>query len=86
MALFNNAPELRRHSSDRTIKLASVNFVASSRVTEALAVSGHLALSAPSQIVGQFQFLKTLSHPNLCQYVEIHRGKHEFLSFQNTST
>ncbi|KAK4514821.1 Rhomboid domain-containing protein [Mucor velutinosus] len=60
-------------------KLASVNFVASSRVSEELALSGHLALSAPSQIMGQFQFLKTLAHPNLCEYVEIHRGKHDRL-------
>ncbi|KAI8636789.1 rab-GTPase-TBC domain-containing protein [Parasitella parasitica] len=79
MALFANSIDLAIHQDQRTTKLASVNFVASSRVSEALAVSGHLALSAPSQIMGQFQFLKTLSHPNLCEYVEIHRGKHDRL-------
>ncbi|CAO3654620.1 unnamed protein product [Mucor fragilis] len=79
MALFANCIDLAIHPDQRMTKLASVNFVASSRVSEELAVSGHLALSAPSQIMGQFQFLKTLSHPNLCEYVEIHRGKHDRL-------
>ncbi|KAI8087528.1 hypothetical protein BDF21DRAFT_231218 [Thamnidium elegans] len=76
MALFANAIDLRLCRDRNNTKLASVNFVASSRVSEALAQSGHLALSAPSQIMGQFQFLKALIHPNLCEYVEIHRGKH----------
>lgn len=58
MALFTNAIDLTLHKDRKTSKLASVNFVASSRVSEALAQSGHLALSAPSQIMGQFQFLK----------------------------
>jgi hypothetical protein len=58
MALFANAIDLTLHEDRKAPKLASVNFVASSRVSEALAQSGHLALSAPSQIIGQFQFLK----------------------------
>lgn len=58
MALFANAIDLRLCQDQNNTKLASVNFVASSRVSEALAQSGHLALSAPSQIMGQFQFLK----------------------------
>jgi hypothetical protein len=58
MALFANSPELTFHPERPTSKLASINFVASSRVSEALAQSGHLALSAPSQIIGQFQLLK----------------------------
>lgn len=58
MALFANAIDLRLCKDRNNTKLASVNFVASSRVSEALAQSGHLALSAPSQIMGQFQYLK----------------------------
>lgn len=58
MALFSNCRDLAIHEEEGTVKLASINFVASSRVSEALAVSGHLALSAPSQIIGKFQFLK----------------------------
>ncbi|KAI9275223.1 hypothetical protein EDC94DRAFT_509225 [Helicostylum pulchrum] len=58
MALFANAIDLRLCQDRNNTKLASVNFVASSRVSEALAQSGHLALSAPSQIMGQFQYLK----------------------------
>ncbi|KAI7897510.1 rab-GTPase-TBC domain-containing protein [Cokeromyces recurvatus] len=77
MALFINAVDLIIPS--RIPKLASINFIASSRVSETLAASGHLALSAPSQIIGQFQYLKTLIHPHLCQYIEIHRGKHDRL-------
>jgi TBC domain-containing protein kinase-like protein len=35
------------------------------------------------KILGRFQILKTVTHPRLCQYVDISRGKHgEFaLSF-----
>lgn len=59
MALFANTVDLTlRQDEKNTTKLASVNFVASSSVSEALALSGHLALSAPSQIIGKFQFLK----------------------------
>ena len=76
MALFANAIDLKVHQDRPTPKLASCNFVASARSSEALAQSGHLAVSAPSQIMGRFQVLKTLCHENLCEYVEIHRGKH----------
>ncbi|CAO3674580.1 unnamed protein product [Rhizopus microsporus] len=69
ICLFQN---LKLHENRDNAKLAFVNFVASSQVSEALAQSGHLALSAPSQIIGQFQYLKTLNHDNLCEYVEIH--------------
>ncbi|MFT7807634.1 TBC domain-containing protein kinase-like protein [Arapaima gigas] len=31
------------------------------------------------KILGRFQILKTVSHPRLCQYVDISRGKHERL-------
>ncbi|ORE03283.1 hypothetical protein BCV72DRAFT_34051 [Rhizopus microsporus var. microsporus] len=86
MALFASSKDLKLHENRENAKLASVNFVASSQVSEALAQSGHLALSAPSQIIGQFQYLKTLTHDNLCEYVEIHRGKHDYLLSQNIMT
>lgn len=28
------------------------------------------------KILGRFQILKTMTHPRLCQYVDITRGKH----------
>ena len=28
------------------------------------------------KILGRFQILKTVTHPRLCQYVDISRGKH----------
>ncbi|XP_078532731.1 TBC domain-containing protein kinase-like protein isoform X1 [Lissotriton helveticus] len=31
------------------------------------------------KILGRFQILKTITHPRLCQYVDISRGKHERL-------
>uniref|UniRef100_A0A4W5RNV1 TBC1 domain containing kinase n=1 Tax=Hucho hucho TaxID=62062 RepID=A0A4W5RNV1_9TELE len=31
------------------------------------------------KILGRFQLLKTITHPRLCQYVDISRGKHERL-------
>nr|XP_033812404.1 TBC domain-containing protein kinase-like protein isoform X1 [Geotrypetes seraphini]XP_033812413.1 TBC domain-containing protein kinase-like protein isoform X1 [Geotrypetes seraphini]XP_033812421.1 TBC domain-containing protein kinase-like protein isoform X1 [Geotrypetes seraphini]XP_033812429.1 TBC domain-containing protein kinase-like protein isoform X1 [Geotrypetes seraphini]XP_033812438.1 TBC domain-containing protein kinase-like protein isoform X1 [Geotrypetes seraphini] len=31
------------------------------------------------KILGRFQFLKTMTHPRLCQYIDISRGKHERL-------
>ncbi|KAI8387981.1 rab-GTPase-TBC domain-containing protein [Radiomyces spectabilis] len=77
--MFANARDLSVSSSGSTPKLASCNFVASARSSEALAQSGHLAVSAPSQIIGQFQTLKTLRHPHLCEYVDIHRGKYDRL-------
>ncbi|KAI9497994.1 rab-GTPase-TBC domain-containing protein [Zychaea mexicana] len=83
MALFANASDLKVHYERPTPKLASCNFVASARSSEALAQSGHLAVSAPSQIMGRFQLLKSLCHENLCEYVEIHRGKHDRLFVVN---
>ncbi|XP_061573370.1 TBC domain-containing protein kinase-like protein [Cololabis saira] len=32
------------------------------------------------KILGRFQILKTITHPRLCQYVDISRGKHERLT------
>ncbi|KAL0080352.1 hypothetical protein J3Q64DRAFT_1759644 [Phycomyces blakesleeanus] len=58
MALFANTIDLQVHKNRSIPKLASCNFVASARSSEALAQSGHLAVSAPSQIIGRFQFLK----------------------------
>ncbi|KAI7847652.1 kinase-like domain-containing protein [Circinella umbellata] len=83
MALFANASDLKIYHDRPTPKLASCNFVASARSSEALAQSGHLAVSAPSQIMGRFQLLKTLRHENLCEYVEVHRGKHDRLFIVN---
>ena len=83
MALFANASDLKIYHDRPTPKLASCNFVASARSSEELAQSGHLAVSAPSQIMGRFQLLKTLRHENLCEYVEIHRGKHGNLTLQH---
>uniref|UniRef100_A0A8C8DX13 Protein kinase domain-containing protein n=1 Tax=Oryzias sinensis TaxID=183150 RepID=A0A8C8DX13_9TELE len=31
------------------------------------------------KILGRFQILKNITHPRLCQYIDISRGKHERL-------
>ncbi|CAG8805157.1 1984_t:CDS:2, partial [Racocetra persica] len=35
--------------------------------------------TATTEIFGRFQFLKMLLHPNICEYVEIVKGKHDRL-------
>ena len=35
------------------------------------------------KILGRFQILKTITHPRLCQYVDISRGKHGKLFFSS---
>lgn len=37
------------------------------------------------KILGRFQILKTITHPRLCQYVDISRGKHGKLFFSSVS-
>lgn len=38
------------------------------------------------KILGRFQILKTMTHPRLCQYVDITRGKHgEYLFNEDIS-
>jgi hypothetical protein len=39
-------------------------------------VSGIQTHSAASRIIGKFQLLKYLNHPNLCEYVEVVKGRH----------
>ncbi|KAI8099652.1 uncharacterized protein BX664DRAFT_25373 [Halteromyces radiatus] len=84
MALFANDIDLKTCTDSVTPIIAYCNFVASASSTELLAQSGHLALSAPSQIIGRFQYLKTLRHPHLCSYVDIYRGKHDYLLYLST--
>ncbi|CAO3617771.1 unnamed protein product [Cunninghamella echinulata] len=79
MALFANDIDLKTTINKKTPSLAYVNFVASAASTKLLGQFGHLALSAPSQIIGRFQFLKTIRHPHLCSYIDIHRGKNDRL-------
>lgn len=38
------------------------------------------------KILGRFQILKTVTHPRLCQYVDISRGKHGRNFSQITTT
>jgi hypothetical protein len=69
MALFANDIDLKTRAADQpTPTLAYCTFVASAATTEMLAQSGHLALSAPSQIIGRFQYLKVTNSKHVQGY------------------
>ncbi|XP_037071234.1 TBC domain-containing protein kinase-like protein [Pollicipes pollicipes] len=54
-------------------------FFASAHPNESCGMNGLPLTPNSIQILGEFQYLKTLRHPNICQYVDITRGKHERL-------
>lgn len=56
--------------------LAAITFFAKSHPGD-LCGSNGLPLTPNSiAILGRAQILKTISHPNLCEYLDIIRGKH----------
>ncbi|KAF9976182.1 hypothetical protein BGZ73_009036 [Actinomortierella ambigua] len=75
MATFGACAELRRHASTRGAGLGAISFCAKTRQDDDL--SGEPPSTA--YIIGQFQFLKSLSHPHLCEYIEISKGKRDRL-------
>ncbi|RUS28839.1 hypothetical protein BC938DRAFT_481388, partial [Jimgerdemannia flammicorona] len=79
MALFAAAKDLTPPSTNHFSPcLSSSNFVASTHSIDTTRSTAHgQVVSATTQIIGRFQLLKTLAHPNLCEYVEIVKGKHD---------
>ncbi|XP_043192085.1 TBC domain-containing protein kinase-like protein [Amphibalanus amphitrite] len=59
--------------------LGICTFFASAHPNESCGMNGLPLTPNSIQILGEFQYLKTLKHPNICQYVDICRGKHERL-------
>ena len=55
------------------------SFLASSHPTDTCGNNGLPVTPNSIRIVGRFQELKLLSHPHLCQYIDVVRGKHERL-------
>src|SRR3954451_5607879 len=75
MSFFRKESVVRRPVSKNPL-LGASHFVVTSRPTEN-PKNGVKTQSAGSDIIGRFQFLKTLSHPNLCEYVEAVKGDHD---------
>ena len=62
-----------------TIDLGLLTFLASTHPTDTCGHNGLPVTPNSIRIMGRFQELKILSHPHLCQYVDVVRGKHERL-------
>ncbi|KAK3842941.1 MAG: rab-GTPase-TBC domain-containing protein [Linnemannia gamsii] len=75
MATFSTCPDLHRHPSTHFAGLAAISFCAKDNVDDEL----HGVPPATSYIFGQSQFLKSLSHPNLCEYLDVIKGKRDRL-------
>ncbi|KAG0270412.1 hypothetical protein DFQ27_007564 [Actinomortierella ambigua] len=75
MATFGACAELHRHASTHGAGLGAISFCARTREGDDL--SGEPPSTA--YIIGQFQYLKSLSHPQLCEYIEISKGKRDRL-------
>ncbi|KAF8985817.1 hypothetical protein BGZ46_001785 [Entomortierella lignicola] len=73
MATFAACSDLHRHPSTRNAGLAAISFCANDNIDDEL----HGVAPASSCIFGQSQFLKSLSHPNLCEYLDVIKGKRD---------
>ena len=62
-----------------TIDLGLFTFLASTHPTDTCGQNGLPVTPNSFCIMGRFQELKLLTHPYLCQYVDVVRGKHERL-------
>ncbi|CAO3573154.1 unnamed protein product [Mortierella alpina] len=73
MATFATSPDLHRHPSTRNAGLAAISFCANDNVDDEF----HGVTPATAYIFGQSQFLKSLSHPALCEYLDVIKGKRD---------
>uniref|UniRef100_A0A8C5FS15 TBC1 domain containing kinase n=1 Tax=Gadus morhua TaxID=8049 RepID=A0A8C5FS15_GADMO len=63
----------------RDAQLGAFTFFASALPHDVCGSNGLPLTPNSIKILGRFQILKTFTHPRLCQYVDISRGKHERL-------
>ncbi|XP_034043871.1 TBC domain-containing protein kinase-like protein [Thalassophryne amazonica] len=63
----------------RDAQLGAFTFFASALPHDVCGSNGLPLTPNSIKILGRFQILKTITHPRLCQYVDIYRGKHERL-------
>ncbi|KAF9203879.1 hypothetical protein BGZ59_001389, partial [Podila verticillata] len=75
MATFAACHDLHRHPSTRLAGLAAISFSAKDNEDDEL----QGVPPATSYIFGQSQYLKSLSHPNLCEYLDVIKGKRDRL-------
>ncbi|KAG0098866.1 hypothetical protein BGZ93_010019 [Podila epicladia] len=75
MATFATCHDLHRHPSTRQAGLAAISFSAKDNEDDEL----HGVPPATSYIFGQSQYFKSLSHPNLCEYLDVIKGKRDRL-------
>ncbi|KAF9575269.1 hypothetical protein EC968_003621 [Mortierella alpina] len=75
MATFATCPDLHRHPSTHSAGLAAISFCANDNVDDEF----HGVTPPTSYIFGQCQFLKSLSHPMLCEYLDVIKGKRDRL-------
>lgn len=60
----------------RDAQLGAFTFFASALPHDVCGSNGLPLTPNSIKILGRFQILKTITHPRLCQYVDISRGKH----------
>ncbi|XP_020652027.2 TBC domain-containing protein kinase-like protein isoform X1 [Pogona vitticeps] len=63
----------------KDVELGAFTFFASALPNDVCGSNGLPLTPNSIKILGRFQILKTVTHPRLCQYVDISRGKHERL-------
>ncbi|XP_062851369.1 TBC domain-containing protein kinase-like protein [Trichomycterus rosablanca] len=63
----------------RDAELGAFTFFASPLPHDVCGSNGLPLTPNSIKILGRFQILKTITHPRLCQYIDISRGKHERL-------
>lgn len=63
----------------RDAELGAFTFFASTLPHDVCGSNGLPLTPNSIKILGRFQILKTVTHPRLCQYIDISRGKHERL-------
>lgn len=56
--------------------MAAITFFAKSHPGDMCNRNGLPLTPNSIAIVGQSQFLRTIEHPNLCEYLDVIRGKH----------
>lgn len=57
-------------------QLAVSTFVANSHDNDQCGTNGLPLTPNSIVIIGRFQYLKTIEHPNLCRYIDIQKGTH----------
>ncbi|CAO3693411.1 unnamed protein product [Umbelopsis ramanniana] len=85
MPLFINDRKAGHAQRKAEPQLSVSSFVSSARSSDTLTKNSHTVISHSTEIIGRFQELKDLSHPNLCQYIDIVAGKQNRLFFVQES-